>query len=45
MIEAQLDGRPVYHSENRRIRAHFMICYTALLVYRLIECRLDDQGA
>ena len=21
-----------------------MICYTALLVYRLLECKLDDQG-
>ena len=21
-----------------------MICYTALLVYRLLECRLDDQA-
>ena len=26
-----------------RIRAHFLICYTALLVYRLLEARLDDQ--
>jgi len=26
------------------LRAHFMICYTALLVYRLLECKLDDQG-
>ena len=26
-----------------RIRAHFLICYTSLLVYRLLEARLDDQ--
>lgn len=32
------------HREPRRIKAHFMICYTALLVYRLLECRLDDQN-
>ena len=24
-------------------RAHFLICYTALLVYRLLEVMLDDQ--
>lgn len=24
--------------------AHFLICYTALLVYRLLECQLNNQG-
>ena len=37
-------GRPVNHSNPYRIKAHFLICYTALLVDRLLECRLDDQG-
>lgn len=37
-------GRPVNHSNPFRIKAHFLICYTALLVDRLLECRLDDQG-
>ena len=39
-------GRPVNHLEGRRIKAHFLICDTAdtaLLVYRLLECRLNDQ--
>lgn len=36
-------GRPVNHRLPNRIRAHFMICYTALLVYRLLEAQLDDQ--
>lgn len=44
IMKTNFDGRPIYHSENRRIRAHFLICYTALLVYRLIECKLDDHG-
>lgn len=37
-------GRPVNHSNPFRIKAHFLICYTALLVDRLLECKLDDQG-
>lgn len=44
IMKTNLNGRPFYHNKARRIKAHFMICYTALLVYRLLECRLDDQG-
>lgn len=44
IMKTNLSGRPVNHSAARRIKAHFLICYTALLVYRLLECRLDDQG-
>lgn len=43
ILKTNFSGRPVNHSANRRIRAHFMICYTALLVYRLLECKLDDH--
>lgn len=44
IMKTNFSGRPVNHSAVRRIKAHFLICYTALLVYRLLECRLDDQG-
>ena len=44
IMKTNFNGRPIYHNKHRRIKAHFMICYTALLVYRLIECKLDDQG-
>ena len=44
IMKTNFNGRPIFHREDRRIRAHFMICYTALLVYRLLECKLDDQG-
>lgn len=43
IIKTNFDGRPVNHRLAERIRAHFLICYTALLVYRLLEVRLDDQ--
>ena len=44
IMKTNFDGRPVNHRLRERIRAHFLICYTALLVYRLLEARLDDQG-
>lgn len=44
IMKDSFDGRPVGHWLPERIRAHFLICYTALLVYRLLEKKLDDQG-
>ena len=44
IMKTNFDGRPVNHRLRERVRAHFLICYTALLVYRLLEARLDDQG-
>ena len=44
IMKTNFDGRPVNHRLQERIRAHFLICYTALLVYRLLEAKLDDQG-
>jgi transposase len=40
IMKTNFTGRPVNHREPRRIKAHFLICYTALLVHRLLECRL-----
>lgn len=36
-------GRPVYHRLDNRIVAHFMICYTSLLIYRLLEKKLKEK--
>lgn len=44
IMKTNLDGRPVNHRLPERIRAHFLICYTALLVYRLLEVKLDEKG-
>jgi len=44
VMKTNLSGRPGYHYTPPRIRAHFLICYTALLVDRLLECRLDNQN-
>ncbi len=44
VLKTNFSARPVYHYKERRIIAHFLICYTALLIYRLLECKLDDYG-
>lgn len=44
IMKTNFSGRPINHRLPERIRAHFLICYTALLVYRLLEAKLDDQG-
>jgi len=43
IMKTNLLGRPGYHRTPTRLRTHFLLCYTALLVDRLLECRLDDQ--
>lgn len=44
ITKTNLSARPVYHQKPRRIIAHFMICYTALLLYRLLETKLNRYG-
>ena len=44
ITKTNLSSRPVYHQKTRRIIAHFMICYTALLIYRLLETKLNQYG-
>ena len=44
VLKTNFSSRPVYHYKKERIRAHFLICYTALLIYRLLEVKLDRSG-
>ena len=41
VLKTNFSSRPVYHRKGNRIKAHFLICYTALLIYRLLEVKLD----
>ena len=43
VLKTNFDARPVHHRLDKRIVAHFMICYTALLIYRLLEKQLKDK--
>jgi len=44
ILKTNFGSRPVFHRYKKRIIAHFMICYTALLIYRLLENKLDQYG-
>lgn len=37
IMKTDFEARPVYVRREDRIRAHFLICYISLLVYRLLE--------
>ena len=36
-------SRPAYLSRNDRIKAHFMTCFIALLIYRILEKKLGNR--
>lgn len=44
VMKTNFDARPVHHRLPKRIVAHFMVCYTALLVERLLEAKLEEKG-
>ncbi len=41
VTKSQLKARPVYVSTESHIRAHFLTCFVALLLLRLLEHRMD----
>jgi transposase len=45
IMKTSFDARPVFCHTREHITAHFMICYTALLIYRLLEIRVNQYGA
>ena len=44
VMKTNFSARPVFHQNRERIIAHFLICYTALLIYRLLEAKLNANG-
>jgi hypothetical protein len=43
IMKHEMKARPVYLSREDRIKAHFMICFLALIVYRFIERRVGEN--
>ena len=41
VIKSDLQGRPVYVTRNEHVNAHFLICFIALLISRILEMKLD----
>ena len=44
IMKTNFSSRPVYHRNADRITAHFLICFTALLIYRILEKLLADKN-
>ena len=44
LMKTNFDARPVYHRNRERITSHFLICYTSLLLFRLLEKKIKDAG-
>ena len=45
IMKSEFEARPVYLSREDRITAHFLTCYMALLLYRILEQRIHSRIA
>ena len=43
IMKTEFKARPVYLSRDDRIYAHFTTCFIALMLYRLLEKKLDER--
>lgn len=43
IMKTDFESRPVYVSREDRIKAHFLICFLALLIYRILEKKTDNK--
>ena len=43
IMKSEFQARPVYLSRKDRITAHFITCFTALILYRILEKKLGES--
>lgn len=43
IMKSDFEARPVYLHDKERIKAHFITCFIALIVYRYLEKKLDEK--
>ena len=43
IMKSEFKSRPVFHSKDEMIKAHFVTCFLALIVYRYLEKKLDEK--
>ena len=43
IMKTDFEARPVYLKRQDRIKAHFITCFIALIVYRYLERKLDNK--
>ena len=44
IMKTEFKSRPVYVHKESHIKAHFLTCYLALLIYRILEQKLNVDG-
>ena len=44
IMKTDMSARPVYHYKDDRIKVHFLICYLALLIFRLLQQKIKKPG-
>ena len=43
IMKSDLDARPIYVNTREHIRAHFLICFTALVIVRMIQHSMGER--
>ncbi len=43
IMKSEFKSRPVFLAKEDRIKAHFLTCYLSLLIYRILEKKLDER--
>ncbi|MEG1169129.1 MAG: transposase, partial [Erysipelotrichaceae bacterium] len=43
IMKTDFEARPIYLQREDRIKAHFLICFLSLLIYRLLESKLENE--
>lgn len=44
VMKTNFSGRPVFLQTHDHIKAHFLLCFSALVVYKILEKLLDTNG-
>ena len=43
IMKSEFNARPVFHSTEESIKAHFLICFLSLTIYRYLEKKLEEK--
>lgn len=44
ILKSEMRSRPVFLQKDDRIKAHFLTCFLSLLIYRLLEKKIDESA-
>lgn len=43
IMKSEFKTRPIYLSKDQRIEAHFLLCFMAMVIYRILEKKTDEK--